>query len=139
MIPFVEFRPTLPVKRASGPTAFAPCHRAHVSPARLRRAHLCTGALLRFAPLHFRSLFPCLTPMSAPSLSKSLLKLGLACPIRLKHALVRPALPRQTEEDSYMQQLARGGYMFEKLVKVYHPSEDMFIPKERELRLQAAP
>jgi hypothetical protein len=68
--------------------------------------------------------------MSAAALSKSLFKLGLACPIKLKHALVRPALPRQTDEDSYMQQLARGGYMFEKLVKVYHPGEDMHVPKE---------
>jgi hypothetical protein len=68
--------------------------------------------------------------MSVPALSKSLFKLGLACPIKLKHALVRPALPRQTDEDSYMQQLARGGYMFEKLVKVYYPGEDMFVSKE---------
>ena len=29
-----------------------------------------------------------------------------------------------------MQLLARGGYMFEKLVRVYHPGEDMFVPKE---------
>jgi len=68
--------------------------------------------------------------MPVPTLSKSLFKLGLACPIRLKHALVRPALPRQSDENEYMQQLARGGYMFEKLVKVYYPGEDMFFPKE---------
>jgi hypothetical protein len=68
--------------------------------------------------------------MSAAALSKSLFKLGLACPIRLKHALVRPALPRQSDENEYMQQLARGGYMFEKLVKVYYPGDDMFVPKE---------
>jgi len=68
--------------------------------------------------------------MSVPSLSKSLFKLGLACPIRLKHALVRPALPRQEDGNEYMQQLARGGYMFEKLVKVYYPGEDMYVPKE---------
>jgi len=29
-----------------------------------------------------------------------------------------------------MQQLARGGYMFEKLVKVYYPGADMFVPQE---------
>jgi len=68
--------------------------------------------------------------MPVPSLSKSLFKLGLACPIKLKHALVRPALPRQADGNEYMQQLARGGYMFEKLVKVYYPGEDMFVPKE---------
>lgn len=68
--------------------------------------------------------------MSVPSLSKSLFKLGLACPIKLKHALARPALPRKSDEDEYLQQLARGGYMFEKLVKVYYPGEDMFVPKE---------
>ena len=75
--------------------------------------------------------------MPSPALSKSLFKLGLACPIKLKHALVRPALPRQTDEDSYMQQLARGGYMFEKLVKVYYPGEDMFVPKESHLEASA--
>jgi hypothetical protein len=68
--------------------------------------------------------------MPSPALSKSLFKLGLACPIKLKHALVRPALPRQSDENEYMQQLARGGYMFEKLVKVYYPGEDMYVPKE---------
>jgi hypothetical protein len=68
--------------------------------------------------------------MSASALSKSLFKLGLACPIKLKHALVRPALPRQADGDEYMQQLARGGYMFEKLVRIYHPGEDMYVPKE---------
>jgi len=68
--------------------------------------------------------------MPTPTLSKSLFKLGLTCPIKLKHALAQPALPRQTDEDSYMQQLARGGYMFEKLVKVYYPGEDMFVAKE---------
>jgi hypothetical protein len=68
--------------------------------------------------------------MPVPTLSKSLFKLGLACPIKLKHALVRPALPRQSDENEYMQQLARGGYMFEKLVKVYYPGDDMFVPKE---------
>jgi hypothetical protein len=68
--------------------------------------------------------------MPSPALSKSLFKLGLACPIRLKHALVRPALPRKSDEDEYMQLLARGGYMFEKLLKVYHPGEDMFVPKQ---------
>jgi hypothetical protein len=68
--------------------------------------------------------------MSAATLSKSLFKLGLTCPIKLKHALARPALPRQADGNEYMQQLARGGYMFEKLVKVYYPGEDMFVPKE---------
>jgi len=68
--------------------------------------------------------------MSVPTLSKSLFKLGLACPIKLKHALVRPTLPQQSDENEYMQQLARGGYMFEKLVKVYYPGDDMFVPKE---------
>jgi hypothetical protein len=68
--------------------------------------------------------------MSVPSLSKSLFKLGLTCPIKLKHALAQPALPRQADGNEYMQQLARGGYMFEKLVKVYHPGEDMYVPKE---------
>jgi hypothetical protein len=68
--------------------------------------------------------------MPSPALSKSLFKLGLACPIKLKHALFRPALPRQSDDNEYMQQLARGGYMFEKLVKVYYPGDDMFVPKE---------
>jgi hypothetical protein len=68
--------------------------------------------------------------MPSPALSKSLFKLGLTCPIKLKHALARPALPRQADGNEYMQQLARGGYMFEKLVKVYYPVEDMCIPKE---------
>jgi hypothetical protein len=68
--------------------------------------------------------------MPAPALSKSLFKLGLACPIRLKHALATPALPRKSESDEYMQLLARGGYVFERLVKVYHPGEVMFVPKE---------
>ena len=68
--------------------------------------------------------------MSVPSLSKSLFKLGLTCPIKLKHALAKPALPRQADGNEYMQQLALGGYMFEKLVKVYYPGEDMFVPKE---------
>jgi hypothetical protein len=68
--------------------------------------------------------------MATPTLSKSLFKLGLECPLRLKHSLARPALPRQSDEDSYMEQLARGGYMFEKLVKVYHPGDDMYVPKE---------
>jgi hypothetical protein len=68
--------------------------------------------------------------MPSPVLSKSLFKLGLTCPIKLKHALAQPALPRQADGNEYMQQLARGGYMFEKLVKVYHPGEDMFVPKE---------
>jgi hypothetical protein len=68
--------------------------------------------------------------MPSPALSKSLFKLGLTCPIKLKHALVRPALPRKSDEDEYMQLLARGGYMFEKLVKVYHPGDDMFVPQE---------
>jgi len=68
--------------------------------------------------------------MPSAALSKSLFKLGLACPIKLKHALARPALPQRADGNEYMQQLARGGYMFEKLVKVYHPGEDMFIPSE---------
>ncbi len=68
--------------------------------------------------------------MPSPSLSKSLFKLGLTCPIKLKHALARPALPRQADGNEYMQQLALGGYMFEKLVKVYYPGEDMFVPEE---------
>jgi hypothetical protein len=29
-----------------------------------------------------------------------------------------------------MRMLAEGGYMFEKLVRVYHPGEDMYVPKE---------
>jgi hypothetical protein len=68
--------------------------------------------------------------MPAAALSKSLFKLGLTCPIKLKHALAQPVLPRQADGNDYMQQLARGGYMFEKLVKVYHPGEDMFVAKE---------
>jgi len=68
--------------------------------------------------------------MPAPTLSKSLFKLGLTCPIKLKHALALPALQRQADGNEYMQQLARGGYMFEKLVKVYHPGDDMYVPKE---------
>ena len=68
--------------------------------------------------------------MPLPVLSKSLFKLGLECPLRLKHALTRPALPRKSDEDEYMQMLARGGYMFEKLVRIYHPGEDMYVPKE---------
>ncbi len=68
--------------------------------------------------------------MPTPTLSKSLFKLGLECPLRVKHSLARPALPRQTDEDSYMQQLARGGYMFEKLVRIYHPGDDMYVPKQ---------
>ncbi len=56
--------------------------------------------------------------MPTPALSKSLFKLGLACTIRLKHALARPALPRKSDGDEYMQQLALGGYMFEKLVRI---------------------
>ena len=68
--------------------------------------------------------------MPSPALSKSLFKLGLACPLRLKHALARPALPRKSDENEYMQLLARGGYMFEKLVRIYHPGEDMFVPQE---------
>jgi hypothetical protein len=68
--------------------------------------------------------------MSVPDLSKSLFKLGLSCPIKLKHALVRPVLPRESDENEYMQQLALGGYMFEKLVKVYYPGEDMYVAKE---------
>ena len=32
--------------------------------------------------------------MPSPALSKSLFKLGLACPIKLKHALARPAAAR---------------------------------------------
>jgi len=68
--------------------------------------------------------------MPSPALSKSLFKLGLECPLRLKHALAKPALARKSDEDEYMQLLARGGYMFEKLVRIYHPGEDMFVPKE---------
>ena len=68
--------------------------------------------------------------MPAPALSKSLFKLGLACPIRLKYALAQPALPRKSDDDEYRQLLARGGYMFEQLVKVYHPGDDMFVPQE---------
>ena len=68
--------------------------------------------------------------MPVPALSKSLFKLGLTCPIKLKHALAEPALPRQADGNEYMQQLARGGYMFEKLVKIYYPGDDMFVAKE---------
>ena len=68
--------------------------------------------------------------MTAPALSKSLFKLGLECPLRIKHSLAKPALPRRSGGDEYMRMLAEGGYMFEKLVRVYHPGEDMYVPKE---------
>ena len=68
--------------------------------------------------------------MTTPTLSKSLFKLGLECPLRLKHALTQPALPRKSDDDEYMQMLSRGGYMFEKLVRLYHPGEDMYVPKQ---------
>ena len=68
--------------------------------------------------------------MAAPVLTKSLFKLGLECPLRLKYALTRPALPRKSDEDDYLKMLSRGGYMFEKLVRIYHPGEDMYVPKE---------
>ena len=68
--------------------------------------------------------------MPAPALSKSLFKLGLECPLRIKHSLTKPALPRRSGGDEYMRMLAEGGYMFEKLVRVYHPGEDMYVPKE---------
>ena len=94
-------------------------------------------AALTFAQEHRSDLHVCTyqsgpipRPMPSPVLSKSLFKLGLTCPIKLKHALARPALPRQADGNEYMQQLALGGYMFEKLVKVYYPGEDMFVPKE---------
>ncbi|MEY4034809.1 MAG: hypothetical protein RL492_2003, partial [Verrucomicrobiota bacterium] len=68
--------------------------------------------------------------MSVPALSKSLFKLGLECPLRIKHALTRPALPRRSSEDEYLRMLAEGGYMFEKLVRIYHPGEDLYVPGE---------
>jgi hypothetical protein len=68
--------------------------------------------------------------MTTPALSKSLFKLGLECPLRIKHSLTKPALPRRSGGDEYMRMLAEGGYMFEKLVRVYHPGEDMYVPKE---------
>ena len=68
--------------------------------------------------------------MTSPALSKSLFKLGLECPLRIKHSLTKPALPRRSGGDEYMRMLAEGGYMFEKLVRVYHPGEDMYVPKE---------
>ncbi|MGI9110372.1 MAG: DUF2779 domain-containing protein [Opitutales bacterium] len=68
--------------------------------------------------------------MTAPALSKSLFKLGLTCPLKLKHALAKPALPRKSDEDDYLRQLALGGYMFEKLVKVYYPGQDLFVPQQ---------
>jgi len=63
-------------------------------------------------------------------LSKSLFKVGLECPLRIKHSLAKPSLPRRSGADEYMRMLAEGGYMFEKLVRVYHPGEDMYVPKE---------
>lgn len=68
--------------------------------------------------------------MPAPALSKSLFKLGLECPLRIKHSLTKPALPRRSGGDEYMRMLAEGGYMFEKLVRVYHPGEDLYVPNE---------
>ncbi len=68
--------------------------------------------------------------MPVAALSKSLFQLGLTCPSKLKHALAQPALPRRSEGNDYMQQLAKGGYMFEKLVRIYHPGEDMLVPRE---------
>ena len=68
--------------------------------------------------------------MSSPVLSKSLFKLGLECPLRIKHALARPTLPRRSHEDEYLRMLAEGGYMFEKLVRIYHPGKDLYIAGE---------
>ena len=68
--------------------------------------------------------------MSSSVLSKSLFKLGLECPVRLQHALTKPPLPRRSHDDEYMRLLAEGGYMFEKLVRVYHPGEDLYVPGE---------
>lgn len=67
---------------------------------------------------------------NTPKLSKSLFKIGLECPLRIKHSLTKPSLPRRSGADEYMRMLAEGGYMFEKLVRIYHPGEDMYVPKE---------
>ena len=69
-----------------------------------------------------------LSLMSTPALSKSLFKLGLGCPLRIKHALARPALPQRSSDDEYLRMLAEGGYMFEQLVRIYHPGEDLYVP-----------
>ena len=69
--------------------------------------------------------------MTTPALSKSLFKVGLDCPLRIKHSLAKPTLPRRSGGDEYMRMLAEGGYMFEKLVRIYHPGEDMYVPKEK--------
>jgi len=63
-------------------------------------------------------------------LSKSLFKSGLVCPVQIKHILNRPTLPRRSLGDEYMRMLEEGGYMFEKLVRIYYPGEDMYVPKE---------
>ena len=68
--------------------------------------------------------------MSTPALSKSLFKLGLECPLRIKHALAKPSLPRRSNDDEYLRMLAEGGYMFEKLVRIYHPGEDCYVQGE---------
>ena len=47
--------------------------------------------------------------MTTPALSKSLFKLGLECPLRIKHSLTKPALPRRSGGDEYMRMLAEGG------------------------------
>ena len=71
------------------------------------------------------------TPQAkTPKLSKSLFKIGLECPLRIKHSLSKPSLPRRSGTDEYMRMLAEGGYMFEKLVRIYNPGEDMYVPKE---------
>ena len=68
--------------------------------------------------------------MTTPALSKSLFKLGLGCPLRIKHSITKPSLPRRSGGDEYMRMLAEGGYMFEKLVRTYHPGDDMYVPKD---------
>ena len=52
--------------------------------------------------------------MTTPALYKSLFKLGLECPLRIKHLLTTQALPRRSAGDEYMRMLAEGGYMFER-------------------------
>ena len=47
--------------------------------------------------------------MTNPTLSKSLFKLGLECPLRIKHSLTKQARPRRYAADEYMRMLAECG------------------------------
>jgi len=47
--------------------------------------------------------------MSSPALSKSLFKLGLECPLRIKHSLTKPALPRRSGGDECMRSIKQSG------------------------------